>query len=908
MSDKVFFALSQYRERSSYGDVIGEIYEFPNKYNFLQKYPGSRFVYYEPKKRGQGVYFGCGQIEEVVEKTDLEEDAPTTERRFIARIRDFYEFADPVPYEDADGKPREPILRNSVREIPKHLYEDILRLGGRRVSFTADAHLIQILGEQLIASEKVGILELIKNSFDAGASTCTVTIEKVPGLPKLKPDSDAWVSEHVGPVITIADNGDGMDESVIVNGWLRPATTLKTRIKDRLREEREKARARGADAEYESLVTALKAEMGGRLPIGEKGVGRFATQRLGKELLLITKLKHENFERVLQIDWDEFLSREGVLQDLSGVGFSLRRREPTWDFGQTQSGLVLRISGGKSGFEWDIETLRGLGHAIALLQSPDRKEQGFLARFYCQHLDDTEFAPPTETSSAPFICEAAVSEDGTADLTLAFHPPPSLAEPIPPQTVELSFDLRTKSARPGRWAIPGSIQFRTPRCGSFFVTIKCWLRRKEWIHGVDWKELTTYLDTYGGIAIYRDGLNIVSAELGSAKDWLSLSTAHIKKGSRLSYYNLWGRVELMQERSLDLIANTSREGLLDTIPFRDLSELVTGIVDELQLFVQDVRDSYERAKRPLIDAEAAAKRAASVMAIVQQFVSRYDFVADPLELSQVLDDPKESPKIILTELNDLLDQLRESIEQLEAQIDGLVEAAGFGLSIGTAVHEIEKVAGSLLGRIRALSKSLSVSSRHRQQVDLLERTAATLSSELSHIAPLRLTRLEHSTTFSVRQAVLAAMGGFHSAWKAAGVDVPLPPTESDFVVKQRFGACTQIIANLLDNATHWVKGSSSKRKGERIVVQIRPKERTIVVADSGPGISTRIRKHLFEPFYSLKSPPSGLGLFISKRYMNAMVGDQSQAGEIYEATPEERISDLSGAQFVLQFPPQKEVS
>jgi len=46
-----------------------------------------------------------------------------------------------------------------------------------QVKFVADARLISVLGEQLIGSEKVGILELVKNAYDAGATTCTVTIE-----------------------------------------------------------------------------------------------------------------------------------------------------------------------------------------------------------------------------------------------------------------------------------------------------------------------------------------------------------------------------------------------------------------------------------------------------------------------------------------------------------------------------------------------------------------------------------------------------------------------------------------------------------------------------------------------------------------------------------------------------------
>ena len=91
------------------------------------------------------------------------------------------------------------------------------------VSFVADARLISILGEQLIGSEKVGVLELVKNAYDADASTCVVTIEGAPGLPS----QTRALSEYAalpGPVIEIRDDGTGMNRDDIVSGWLRPAT------------------------------------------------------------------------------------------------------------------------------------------------------------------------------------------------------------------------------------------------------------------------------------------------------------------------------------------------------------------------------------------------------------------------------------------------------------------------------------------------------------------------------------------------------------------------------------------------------------------------------------------------------------------------------------------------------------
>jgi phosphoglycerate-specific signal transduction histidine kinase len=52
--------------------------------------------------------------------------------------------------------------------------------------------------------------------------------------------------------------------------------------------------------------------------------------------------------------------------------------------------------------------------------------------------------------------------------------------------------------------------------------------------------------------------------------------------------------------------------------------------------------------------------------------------------------------------------------------------------------------------------------------------------------------------------------------------------------------------------------------------------------------------HLFQPFYSDKSPPSGFGLYICRYYLG-------QCGaSIRLARPGER-SNLAGAQFLLDF-------
>ena len=74
-------------------------------------------------------------------------------------------------------------------------------------------------------------------------------------------------------------------------------------------------------------------------------------------------------------------------------------------------------------------------------------------------------------------------------------------------------------------------------------------------------------------------------------------------------------------------------------------------------------------------------------------------------------------------------------------------------------------------------------------------------------------------------------------------------------------------------------------------------DRTILVADSGENIHDSILPYLFQPGYSLKFPPSGLGLYVCKHYMNSM----KKRGDIYLAKERDRIKGLSGAQFLLDF-------
>ena len=97
---------------------------------------------------------------------------------------------------------------------------------------------LRLLGEELIPYPDQGILELVKNAYDADAGQCTVELLN---------------ADRSGGGIRVRDDGRGMLPEEIRDGWLVIG---------------------------ESAKTGKKFSPGGRLLVGSKGLGRLAALRL----------------------------------------------------------------------------------------------------------------------------------------------------------------------------------------------------------------------------------------------------------------------------------------------------------------------------------------------------------------------------------------------------------------------------------------------------------------------------------------------------------------------------------------------------------------------------------------------------------------------------------------------------
>lgn len=159
------------------------------------------------------------------------------------------------------------------------------------MKFSYNPRIIRHLGYELITSDEIAITELIKNSYDAGATI--VNIQFLDSLNNI-PVSDNFVSpipdeifkelQAIGTekFIVIEDNGKGMDFEVLTKGFFEVGGTLKKEEKAGLSDDDE-------------------------IILGEKGIGRLAAQRISPILIVETSVLNSSKIDIIKVNWQDFI-------------------------------------------------------------------------------------------------------------------------------------------------------------------------------------------------------------------------------------------------------------------------------------------------------------------------------------------------------------------------------------------------------------------------------------------------------------------------------------------------------------------------------------------------------------------------------------------------------------------------
>ncbi len=108
----------------------------------------------------------------------------------------------------------------------------------------------------------------------------------------------------------------------------------------------------------------------------------------------------------------------------------------------------------------------------------------------------------------------------------------------------------------------------------------------------------------------------------------------------------------------------------------------------------------------------------------------------------------------------------------------------------------------------------------------------------------------------------------------------------------------EVVLNLLNNAVRYASGGPSSIR--MYLVSDKARSLELHVQDDGPGISTEVRAHLFEPFYTTSSKGTGLGLYLARELClnnDAMLDYEYR----FEAEPQADGNPKSSGRFVITF-------
>ena len=707
-----------------------------------------------------------------------------------------------------------------------------------RLHFRPRARILQLLGDELIGSPRLAVFELVKNAYDADAEVVRVVLNDIE-----RPDAS----------IIVQDDGDGMSLETIRDIWLVPGHD-------------HRARQRKA-----SKRTRLN-----RLPLGEKGVGRFAAHKLGNRIELVTRAA-DQAECLVVINW-AVLIRE---TELSDAMVQVLAREPVV-FGGTNTGTRITISELRES-KWTRGEVRRLQRQITSIASPftDRSDQ-FETRLEAPGCEDWLAGVPDVDvllERAPWRFRFRFDK-GRFDWEYRFQGVPGIdvpsrkltktGEPLllaPERDLDaLGIDQEVRSSR-GRTVVANETVTKGigPISGHFYV----FDRDKAMLNRIGESQLIrNYLDENGGIRVYRDNVRVYNyGEPGD--DWLGLDLRRVNTPTRnISRNIVVGAVDLDLATSAGLVEKTNREGFVENAAFRRLQRIVTAALTPLQVERKRDKDRIRKLTESGGDAEALRIRRP-----LQQLraVARDSSVAAQIE--------------------PLIDKAERDYDELR---DAMLRAGLSGMGLAIVFHEVEH-------GVRALCDLIEKGGDH----DVIRVRARELARVLGGFADLlrKGKRRPYSLNNLVRRVHDINRVRFRKHQVRLHCPVlqgEAPQVTSEFV----FGLALGALNNLLDNAFYWLRVRWPEEDvgppGRAIYMDVNvdlAEGPAVVVADTGPGFSDD-PQDLTRPFFSRRPEGMGVGLYYANLVME--LGDGCLA--FPDAREADVPSEFDGAVLALIFP------
>jgi signal transduction histidine kinase len=711
------------------------------------------------------------------------------------------------------------------------------------VNFRPKAHILTLLGEELIKDPVMAIYELVKNGYDADANRVDVYFSNI--------------TDINAATIIVKDSGIGMTDDVLENVWLEPGTAFRKPL------------------DINGKRQIIRTPIYSRVPMGEKGVGRFAVHKLGKNIKLISRPCKINFDSEgnfvnkelleyeinLEIDWNSF-TQSKYLSDVKII-YSKNTDLKSFYFNEN-SGTYIKISNLKQ--IWNRGMARQLKRHSLSMVSPKNDLQKFVIdlNFNNNWLD--KFPDINELlSQAPYKLTAILDQHYNL-------------------TFEYEFGLANNSGI-GVRNIKDDKSYDRNIIGSLRPLFRSYYNEK----GYENEELEKLLDekahlplqfgavmidlysydldppslkdvTYTpdilkkalkeqyGIKVFKDDLRVYDyGEPGN--DWLALDIKRVNNKEWFSNNQNIGYVYLDSETSGSLIEKTNREGFINNESFDYFKIVLEYIL--IQFRIERQKDRLKWLKYNKKDTGTNFKSR------VANFVS----LINEAEIDN--EDKKQK----------LLEEAEKIENEYEKAQETLLIPAGVGMTASVALHEIEK----LVPRMEETVGIIPIdTTRIQDQVEELDEYVSGILSVLKQAG---------TKPVFVKEAIEQSIVNYQLKLRLRKITINIEIDDHIETIKCDKRYLVTMLMNLIDNSIYWL--DSIYKEDKRILIKAFKFENVtrIVVADNGPGFNDSIEE-IVTPFFSRKEGGIGIGMYLIDTIMmkygklNIFTNEQEFALEI----------------------------
>ena len=687
----------------------------------------------------------------------------------------------------------------------------------KKLKWRFDISTFRLIGRELITDRITALFELVKNCYDANATRVDVVFENVSYDNAVVDDTTKEVRVNPGSKIVIEDNGYGMSFEDIRDKWMVIGTASKR-------------------------TSPFSPRPFGRRCVGEKGIGRFAVDKLGDKVNIVTKKEEDDRWLNVEIDWNSYFNevspdeREHIrlFTDIENKYDYLDRNE-----GSGVSGTKLIVS------------------SVREFWSKDD-----ISRFY---KEANKIVSPYTLLNPPFKIYITAREYGWVE------------KPVEPDKIDFATEEAEITYRDG---IQETLYFDKDKgCiakkdgplrifGGISLKIFYFDENARRNYYRKYKDVNNRID---GIKIYRDGIIATPFAEAEANPDRKRDILGIDKRlwqdifNRISTREIIGILDITKDGNPKIIDATNRQDFIDNREYRELKEF---ILEQLRAF-EELKIYKRELKRASVSDEL--KTAKENVDTFAHSVNR---------VIETNPDLKKDLQPLVEQATKAGTSVKKAIEEQKKAEKEYIRKENLSLSIMSlqeyAIHIAHAVRTSL-GKIQRKAEFFDKYYPDPEEEEYFKLYAKEIYQEmlvLNQVIDFMLSYSKSGLNFedlNLNELVSGLFKSYETSLKAENIRsiVEIPDNLRINTNRQFF---MDILQNMISNSVKALKGVPDKTI--KCSGYISENDLILSMSDNGIGIPLEKREWVFGVFNTTtaESGGAGIGLYVVKTRVESLKG------------------------------------